>query len=99
MSAKDEAEKAKVRKQRLSAEEVELEGARERFHKDRKSRAARAEFREVQHAVARARQEARRQRESEAPPEGADVKRDADGRVMGWEIAGDAVAAPGGRDV
>jgi len=97
--AKDEFAKASERGLELSTEEQELEGARERFHADRKDKAARAEFKEAQKRVARVRRAERALREAKGPPPDVIVKRDGTGRVTGWETPqGDTVAAPGGME-
>jgi hypothetical protein len=96
--AADEIAKAAERGLELTAEEVELEEAREAFHKDRRNKAAREGFKAANRRVARIRHAKRLVREAEGPPPGVNVKRDGTGRVMGWEDKGDAVAAPGGME-
>lgn len=96
MTARAELAKASKRGIELDEDEVELEHARERFHKRRSDKRAAEDFRWAQRRVAEKRTARRLEREAAGPPEGADVVRDAEGVIRGWHIGPDAVAMPGG---
>ena len=95
--AKDELAKAAERGLELTDDEIALEHAREKHHANRKDRAARDEFRDAQARVQVVRVQRRRRREADGPPaEAENIQRDVNGRVMGYNVGGDAVAVPGG---
>jgi hypothetical protein len=95
--AADEIAKAAERGLELSDDEVALEHAREKHHRNRKDREARDDFREQQAKVQVVRVQRRRRRESDGPPpEAENIQRDENGRVMGYNLGGDVVAVPGG---
>jgi hypothetical protein len=95
--AADEIAKARERGQDLDDDEVALEEAREKLHANPKDREARDEFRDAQLKVHVVRVQRRRRREADGPPpEAENIQRDVNGRVMGYNVGGDAVAVPGG---
>jgi hypothetical protein len=95
--AADEIAKAAERGLELTDDEIALEHAREKHHRNRKDREARDEFRDAQLKVQVVRVQRRRRREADGPPpEAENIQRAVNGRIMGYTLGGDAVAVPGG---
>jgi hypothetical protein len=95
--AADEIAKAAERGLELTDDEIALEHAREKHLAAPKDREARNEFRDLQLKVHVVRVQRRRRREADGPPpEAENIQRDVNGRVMGYNVGGDAIAVPGG---